>query len=113
GMVLRGAADSPRAASLMGVDPALAASGARVLGGATAAAAGILLAAVTTMSPLTMSLPAIPAFVAAPIAGLASLGGAVAGAAVVGVATGIVPAVASLQRVHGMQQLVLGLVAVA
>ncbi|HZQ28135.1 MAG TPA: branched-chain amino acid ABC transporter permease [Acidimicrobiales bacterium] len=113
GMVLRGAADSPRAASLMGVDPDLAASGAWVLGGATAAVAGILLAAVTTMSPLTMSLQAIPAFVAALIGGLASLGGAVAGAAVVGVATGIVPAVASLQRVHGMQQLVLGLVAVA
>jgi branched-subunit amino acid ABC-type transport system permease component len=113
GLVLRGAADSPRAASLMGVDPDVAASGAWVLGGATAAVAGILLAAVTTMSPLTLSLQAIPAFVAALIGGLASLGGAVAGAAVVGVATGVVPAVGSLQRVHGMQQLVLGLVAVA
>lgn len=113
GLVMRGAADSRRAASLMGVDPDIAGSAAWVLGGATAALAGILLAAVTNLSPLTLSLQAIPAFVAALIGGLGSLGGAVVGAAVVGGATGLVPAVASLQRVQGMQQLFLGVIALA
>lgn len=111
GLAMRGAADSRRAASLMGVDPDLAISGAWVLGGATAAIAGILLAAVTNLNPLTLSLQAIPAFVAALIGGLGSLYGAVVGAAIVGGATGLVPAFASLQRVQGMQQLLLGVVA--
>jgi branched-subunit amino acid ABC-type transport system permease component len=113
GLLLRGAADNRDAASLMGVDPDVAVSGAWVLGGATAAVAGILLAAVTNLNPLTLSLQAIPAFVAALIGGLVSLPGAVAGAALVGVATGLVPAVPALQQVQGVQQLVLGVLAVA
>jgi branched-subunit amino acid ABC-type transport system permease component len=113
GLAMRGAADNRRAASLMGVDPDLAISGAWVLGGATAAVAGILLAAVTNLNPLTLSLQAIPAFVAALIGGLGSLYGAVVGAAIVGGTTGLVPAIASFQRVQGMQQLLLGLVALA
>jgi len=111
GLAMRGAADNRRAASLMGVDPDIAISGAWMLGGATAAIAGILLAAVTNLNPLTLSLQAIPAFVAALIGGLGSLYGAIAGAAIVGTATGIVPAIAALQRIQGSQQLLLGLVA--
>ncbi|MDQ1437522.1 MAG: branched-chain amino acid transport system permease protein [Acidimicrobiaceae bacterium] len=113
GLAMRGAADNRRAASLMGVDPDIAISGAWILGGATAAIAGILLAAVTNLNPLTLSLQAIPAFVAALIGGLGSLYGAIIGAAVVGGATGLVPAFAVLQRVQGMQQLLLGFVALA
>jgi branched-subunit amino acid ABC-type transport system permease component len=113
GLAMRGAADNRRAASLMGVDPDVAISGAWILGGATAAIAGILLAAVTNLNPLTLSLQAIPAFVAALIGGLGSLYGAVIGAAIVGGTTGLVPAVAALQQVQGMQQLLLGFVALA
>jgi branched-subunit amino acid ABC-type transport system permease component len=112
GLAMRGAADSRRGATLMGVDPDVATSAAWVLGGATAAVAGILLAAVTNLNPLTLSLQAVPAFVAALLGGLASLGGAVVGAAVVGGATGVVLAVESLRSVQGMEQLLLGVVAV-
>lgn len=111
GLAMRGAADSRRAASLMGVDPDIAISGAWMLGGATAAIAGILLAAVTNLNPLTLSLQAIPAFVAALIGGLGSLYGAIVGAAIVGGATGIVPGIAALQQIQGSQQLLLGVVA--
>jgi len=113
GLAMRGAADNREGAALLGVDPDRAIAGAWALGGATAALAGILLAAVTNLNPVTLSLQAIPAFVAALIGGLGSLYGALAGAAVVGGATGLVPAVASLQKVQGAQQLVLGVVAVA
>lgn len=113
GLAMRGAADSRRAASLMGVDPDVAISGAWMLGGATAAIAGILLAAVTNLNPVTLSLQAIPAFVAALIGGLGSLYGAIIGAAIVGGTTGLVPAIAALQSVQGMQQLLLGVVALA
>lgn len=111
GLAMRGAADNRRAASLMGVDPDIAISGAWMLGGATAAIAGILLAAVTNLNPLTLSLQAIPAFVAALIGGLGSLYGAIVGAAIVGGATGIVPGIAALQQIQGSQQLLLGVVA--
>ena len=113
GLAMRGAADNRRAASLMGVDPDIAISGAWVLGGATAAIAGILLAAVTNLNPLTLSLQAIPAFVAALIGGLGSLYGAIVGAAIVGGTTGLVPAMPSLQQIQGSQQLLLGFVALA
>ena len=104
GLAMRGAADNRRAAALMGVDPDLATSGAWILGGATAAIAGILLASVTNLNPLTLSLQAIPAFVAALIGGLGSLSGAVVGAAIVGLLTGIVPGY--LNNVQGIEQLV-------
>lgn len=113
GLAMRGAADNRRAASLMGVDPDVATSGAWALGGGTAAIAGILLAAVTNLNPLTLSLQAIPAFVAALIGGLGSLYGAVVGAFVVGATIGVIPAFPSLQRVQGMQQFVLAVLAIA
>lgn len=113
GLAMRGAADNRRAASLMGVDPDLATSGAWALGGATAAVAGILLASVTDLNPLTLSLQAIPAFVAALLGGLGSLYGSVLGAVAVGLITGLVPAISSLQTVQGARQLVLGVLAMA
>ncbi len=106
GLAMRGAADNRRAASLMGVDPDVATTGAWVLGGATAAIAGILLASVTNLQPLTLSLQAIPAFVAALIGGLGSLYGAVVGALIVGLLTGIVPNIPAFASISGMQQLV-------
>lgn len=117
GLAMRGAADNRRAAALMGVDPELATSGAWVLGGATAAIAGILLAAVTNLNPVTLSLQSIPAFVAALIGGLGSLYGGVVGALVVGASSGLVPWLVtlsmfrSLERTQGLRELVIGIVA--
>lgn len=113
GLAMRGAADNRRAASLMGVDPDIATSGAWAIGGGTAAIAGILLAAVTNLNPLTLSLQAIPAFVAALLGGLGSLYGAVVGAAIVGATIGMVPAFGTLQRVQGIQQFILTIIALA
>lgn len=113
GLAMRGAADNPRAAALMGVNPQLATSAAWVLGGATAAIAGILLAAVTTLHPVVLSLQAVPALVAALIGGLGSLPGALIGAAIVGATQGLVPAVPSLQKVEGSAQLLLAVLALA
>jgi branched-subunit amino acid ABC-type transport system permease component len=111
GLALRGAADNARAASLMGVDPQLATSAAWILGGVTAAVAGILLAAVTTLHPVVLSLQAVPALVAALIGGLGSLPGALVGAVVVGATQGLVPALPSLQRAEGTAQLLLAILA--
>lgn len=113
GLAMRGAADNRRAASLLGVDPDVATSGAWAIGGGTAAVAGILLAAVTNLNPLTLSLQAIPAFVAALLGGLGSLYGAVAGAFIVGATIGVVPAFGTLQRVQGIQQFILAIIALA
>lgn len=106
GLAMRGAADNRRAAALLGVDPDLATTGAWVLGGLTAAVAGILLASVTNLQPLTLSLQAIPAFVAALIGGLGGLYGAVGGALIVGLLTGVIPNIPRLQTVQGMPQVV-------
>jgi branched-chain amino acid transport system permease protein len=113
GLAMRGAADNPRAASLMGVDPQLATSAAWVLGGLTAALAGILLASVTVLHPVVLSLQAVPALVAALIGGLGSLPGALIGAAIVGATQGLVPAAPALQRVEGTAQLLLAILAMA
>lgn len=111
GLAMRGAADNARAAALMGVNPQLATSAAWVLGGATAAIAGILLAAVTILHPVVLSLQAVPALVAALIGGLGSLPGALVGAAIVGGTLGLVPAVPSLQTTEGSAQLLLAILA--
>jgi ABC-type branched-subunit amino acid transport system ATPase component/branched-subunit amino acid ABC-type transport system permease component len=117
GLALRGAAENPRAAGLMGINPERMARTAWMLGGALAALAGILLAAVTNLQPYTLSLQMLPAFVAALIGGFASLPGALMGAFVVGVAEGIVPAfglvpgIRGLASQVGMPQLVLTILA--
>ena len=91
GLAMRGAAQNRRAASLMGIDPDLAASAAWALGGGLAALAGVMLAAVTNLDPYTLSLQVLPAFVAALIGGLENLPGALWGSAIAGFAFGIVP----------------------
>jgi ABC-type branched-subunit amino acid transport system ATPase component/branched-subunit amino acid ABC-type transport system permease component len=118
GLAMRGAAQNRSAALLMGIDPNRAAAAAWGLGGGLAALAGILLAAVTNLSPYTLSLQVLPAFVAALIGGLESLPGALSGSVVAGLAFGLVPALSNtplLKRVlqlTGAPQLVLTVLAV-
>ncbi|MDQ3757520.1 MAG: ATP-binding cassette domain-containing protein, partial [Actinomycetota bacterium] len=119
GLAMRGAAENPRAAGLMGINPERMARFAWMLGGALAGLAGILLAAVTNLQPYSLSLQMLPAFVAALLGGFGSLPGAVGGAAVVGISQGLVPAlsvfpaVARVATQVGMSQLVLTVVALA
>jgi sulfate-transporting ATPase len=119
GLAMRGAAENPRAAGLMGINPDRMARLAWMLGGGLAGLGGILLASVTNLQPYSMALQMLPAFVAALLGGFGSLPGAVAGAFVVGIAQGIVPAftlVPGLRKVAGqigMPQLVLTIVALA
>jgi sulfate-transporting ATPase len=113
GLAMRGAAQNRRAASLMGIDPDLTAAGAWALGGGLAALGGIMLAAVTNLDPYTLSLQALPAFVAALIGGLESLPGALTGSAIAGLSFGLVPyfsgtpLIGSVVRFSGSPQLAL------
>ncbi len=91
GLHLRGAAENRRAASLMGVDPDRMTDLAWAIGGGLAGLSGILLAGVTNLHPYTLTLQALPAFVAVLIGGLDRIEGAVVGAAVVGITLGAVP----------------------
>jgi branched-subunit amino acid ABC-type transport system permease component len=91
GLAMRAAAQNRLAASLAGIDPDLTTSLAWALGGALAGLAGILLAPVTTLHPYSLTLLVLPAFVAALIGGLESFPGALVGAAIVGLAEGMVP----------------------
>jgi ABC-type branched-subunit amino acid transport system ATPase component/branched-subunit amino acid ABC-type transport system permease component len=117
GLAMRGAAQNRRAASLMGIDPDLAASGAWALGGGLAALGGIMLAGVTNLDPYNLSLQVLPAFVAALIGGLESLPGALAGASIAGLAFGIVPyfsgtpVIGTVARFSGSPQLALTILA--
>jgi ABC-type branched-subunit amino acid transport system ATPase component/branched-subunit amino acid ABC-type transport system permease component len=113
GLTLRGAADNRIAAMLVGINPNRSAQIAWLLGGLLAALAGVLLGGVTTLSPYSLSLQMLPAFVAALIGGLSSLVGALWGAALVGLITGLVPAMTLVPGLRtfagqlGMPQLVL------
>jgi sulfate-transporting ATPase len=117
GLAMRVAADNRRAAALMGMDPDRTTTVAWMLGGALAALAGVLLAAITTLHPYNLSLLVLPGFVAALIGGLGSLPGALIGASVVGLAQGMVPAIGlvpgigGFARQLGAPQLVLTIVA--
>lgn len=111
GLAMRGTADNRRAAALMGIDPDLATSAAWILGGATAALAGILLGAATTVHPVVLSLQAIPAFVAALIGGMGSLPGALAGAGIVGIAQGLAPVLPFTKNLDGGPEVILAVVA--
>jgi ABC-type branched-subunit amino acid transport system ATPase component/branched-subunit amino acid ABC-type transport system permease component len=117
GLALRGAAQNRTAASIVGINPDLAASAAWAVGGATAALAGVLLAAVTNLNPYTLSLEVLPGFVAALIGGLESLVGAIIGAVIAGLAFGVVPLLSNIPvigaplRLAGAPQLVLTLLA--
>jgi ABC-type branched-subunit amino acid transport system ATPase component/branched-subunit amino acid ABC-type transport system permease component len=113
GLAMRGSAVNRRAASLMGIDPDIAASAAWALGGGLAGMAGVMLASVTNLDPYTLTLQVLPAFVAALIGGLESLPGALGGAAIAGLAFGIVPyfsnspVIGSVVRYSGSPQLAL------
>ncbi|HVF73771.1 MAG TPA: branched-chain amino acid ABC transporter permease/ATP-binding protein [Acidimicrobiales bacterium] len=117
GLAMRGAAENPKAAGLMGINPEKMARLAWMLGGALAGLAGILLAGVTNLQPYSLSLQMLPAFVAALLGGLGSLPGALVGAAAVGAAQGMVPAfklipgLGGLAGQVGMPQLVLTIIA--
>jgi branched-subunit amino acid ABC-type transport system permease component len=101
GLAMRGSASNRRAASLMGVNPDRTTQIAWMMGGALAAVAGILLSGVSTLDPFGFPLQALPAFVAALIGGLGSMGGALTGAMVVGLATGVVPGLAVIPGFKG------------
>ncbi|MBI2169250.1 MAG: branched-chain amino acid ABC transporter permease [Actinobacteria bacterium] len=107
GLAMRGTADNRTAAGLMGVDPDLATSAAWVLGGASAALAGILLGAATSIHPTTLSLQAIPAFVAALIGGMGSMPGVLVGSLIVGIAQGLAPVLPFTEDIEGGPQLIL------
>jgi sulfate-transporting ATPase len=111
GLAMRAAADNRRAASLMGVDPQRTTSMAWILGGSTAAIAGILLAAATNLDPYTLSLQALPGFVTVLIGGLESMLGAIAGGAIVGAVIGLVPLLPGIGPSPGAPQLMLMLLA--
>ena len=113
GLMMRGAADNPRAALLMGIDPKKSVSIAWAFGGGLAATAGALLAGVTSLHPYTLSHQVLPAFVAALLGGLGSFGGAIIGSAVVGLSQGIVSTVGPLAGQPGSAQLVLAVLALA
>jgi ABC-type branched-subunit amino acid transport system ATPase component/branched-subunit amino acid ABC-type transport system permease component len=111
GLMMRGTAESRLAASLMGVDPDRITSLTWALGGAMAALAGILLAAVTSLHPYTLPLQVLPAFIAALLGGLGSLPGAVIGAVAVGGVQGLVPLLGPLGKLEGAGQLILTVMA--
>ena len=112
GLIMRGTSESRLAASLMGVDPDRITSLTWAMGGASAALAGILLAAVTSLHPYALSLQVLPAFIAALIGGLGSLPGALVGAAIVGAVQGLVPLFGAVGKLQGAPQLFLAVLAV-
>lgn len=117
GLAMRGAAQNRRGAALRGVNPDATAALAWALGGGFAALAGMLLAAANALDPYQLSIGVLPAFVAALIGGLESIPGVLVGAAVIGLAEGVVPALATLPAVghvfgaQGAAEMVLGVVA--
>jgi branched-chain amino acid transport system permease protein len=110
GLYIKGAAENRRAASLMGVDPDRTTDIVWAMGGGLAALSGILLASVTNLHPYTLTLQAVPAFVAALLGGLNSITGAVVGSVVVGLTLGAVPFL-PLGEAQGAPQLFLAVLA--
>jgi branched-chain amino acid transport system permease protein len=111
GLLLRGSAENPRAAALMGVNPERMTAMTWIIGGALAGLAGILLAAVTTLQPYILPLGALPGFLAALLGGLGSVSGAVLGGALVGFVIGMVPVMPFLGDAQGAPQLLLVILA--
>lgn len=113
GLIMRGTAESRLAASLMGVDPARITSYTWILGGTLAGLGGVLLAPVnTTITPYSLALQVLPAFIAALIGGLGSLPAAVGGAVIVGLVQGLVPVLGPIGRLQGAPQLFLAVLAI-
>jgi len=111
GLVLRGTAENRLAASIMGADPDRMTQLAWAIGGVMAGLAGEMLAAVGSLHPYNLALAALPAYVAALLGGMDSLLAAVAGAAAVGIAEGLIPLIGPLSKVQGNSQLVIAIVA--
>jgi ABC-type branched-subunit amino acid transport system ATPase component/ABC-type branched-subunit amino acid transport system permease subunit len=117
GLAMRGSAENRRAAALMGINPDRTTAIAWAIGGALAAVSGILLAAITILTPYDLPLQTLPAFVAALLGGIESLPGAIIGSAAVGFIYGVVPATSDLPVIKavtgtiGGKELVLTVVA--
>jgi len=113
GLLMRGSAENPRAAALMGVNPQRLTAVTWVIGGALAGIAGILLSAITVLEPYTLPLQALPGFLAALIGGLESVTGALVGATIVGIIVGLVPFLPVFGSVQGSAQLFLAVLGLA
>jgi branched-chain amino acid transport system permease protein len=111
GLAMRCAADNRRAARLMGIDPDRTTAVAWCFAGLLAALGGVLLGASTNLHPYILALQVLPAFVAALIGGLESIGGALVGSLIVGLTIGIVPTFGGVGRQVGAPQLALALLA--
>ncbi|HEX9774862.1 MAG TPA: branched-chain amino acid ABC transporter permease/ATP-binding protein [Actinomycetota bacterium] len=112
GLIMRGTAENRRAASLMGVDPDRITALTWIIGGVLAGVSGILLASVTNLHPYTLSLSALPAFVAALLGGMASLVGAVGGSALVAITRSVFPTLGALKGIQGIDALFLAVLAI-
>jgi len=110
GLLMRGSAENPTAAALMGVNPQRMTALTWIIGGALAGVAGILLAAVTVLQPYSLPLQALPGFLAALIGGLENVTGALYGAVAVGIVIGLVPFLPVLGTTQGAAQLLLALI---
>lgn len=110
GLLLRGAAENPRAAALMGVNPERMTSLTWALGGVLAAVAGIMLAGAQTLEAYNLPLQALPGFLAALLGGLGNLTGALVGASGVGLIIGLVPSLPGLQSLQGADKALLAVV---
>jgi branched-chain amino acid transport system permease protein len=113
GLLMRGAAENPTAAALMGVNPQRMTAITWILGGTLAGIAGILLAAVTVLQAYTLPLQALPGFLAALIGGLGSVTGALLGGVVVGLVIGIVPLLPVVADMQGAAQVLLAVIGLA
>lgn len=110
GLLMRGAAENPTAAALMGVNPQRMTALTWIIGGALAGVAGILLAAITVLQPYSLPLQALPGFLAALIGGLENVTGALIGGIAVGIVIGLVPFLPVLGTTQGSAQLLLALI---
>ncbi len=86
GRAMRAAADNADLARLKGIDPGRIAALAVLLGAGLSGVGGVLLGFDTSIDPLTGYRVVLSVFAAAVLGGLGSVGGAVAGALVLGVA---------------------------
>jgi len=87
GMAMRACSDNQRAAALMGININVVVAVAFMIGSALAGLAGIMLAGeYKTVDPAMGFAPGLKAFVAAVLGGIGSLGGAVLGGFILGIA---------------------------
>lgn len=85
GLIIRGTADNPKAARLMGISPAKVAIAVWIVGGVLAAIAGLLLGHLVTLRPEMGLNVLIKAFAGAVVGGFHSPLGALSGAVLLGI----------------------------